>query len=124
MPMFIPPRQLQDNLKTSAKEVGKVMLKSSHLLIDRTVAKEIFGDDLNVHLVYYPDRNALMIAPKSDKLFKQLHKAKQHMLKDRNVQGDKTIALHELLIDNEINDADRDLEYECQKVLKILNVKL
>ncbi|MEM8525458.1 MAG: hypothetical protein AAGG68_12530 [Bacteroidota bacterium] len=122
--MFIPPRQLQDDLRASTKEASKVSLKSSHLLIDRTVATEIFGDDLNVHLVYYPDRRALMLAPKSDKLFKQLHKAKQHMLKDRNAQGDKTVALHELLIDNEINSTDRELEYECQKALKILNIKL
>ncbi|MEL6717421.1 MAG: hypothetical protein AAFP82_01760, partial [Bacteroidota bacterium] len=67
---------------------------------------------------------ALMIAPKSDELFKQLHKAKQHMLKDRNAQGDKTVALHELLIDHEISSIDRELEYECQKELRILNVKL
>ena len=55
---------------------------------------------------------------------KKLHKAKQHMLKDRNLKGDKSIALHELLIDNEIDSTDRDLVYDFQPGLGILNIKL
>ena len=122
--MFIPPNRLKNNFEPTQKENGQVRLKSSHLLIDHEVAGDIFGNDLNVNVVYYAERRTLMIAPKSDDLFKKLHKAKQHMLKDRNAKGDKTIALHELLIDNEVNSSDRNLEYEYQKELKILNVKL
>ncbi len=122
--MFIPPNRLKDNFKPTKEENGQVRLKSSHLLIDHKVATAIFEDDLNVNVVYYADRRTLMIAPKSEELFKTLHKAKQHMLKDRNAKGDKTIALHELLIDNEINSNDRNLEFELQKELRILNVKL
>ena len=65
-----------------------------------------------------------MIASTSDKDFKSLHKAKQYMLKDKSVNGDKSIALHELIIDNEIDSSDRELEFEVQAELKILNVKL
>ncbi|MEO1516932.1 MAG: hypothetical protein AAFV95_18055 [Bacteroidota bacterium] len=108
----------------SEGEAAQVRLKSSHLLIDRELALDIFGDDFNVNLVYYADRRTLMIAPQSEELFKQLHKAKQHMLKDRNAKGDKTIALHELLIDNEIDSSDRTVAFDCQKALKILTVKL
>ena len=122
--MFIPPNRLKNNFESNSKVGSKVRLKSSHLLIDHEVAATIFGQDLNAHLVYYPDRRTLMVAPKSDELFKQLHKANQHMLKDRNLKGDKTIALHEMLIDNDINDIDRDLAYEYQEGLGILNVKL
>lgn len=122
--MLIPPQRIQKELKSKSKEGGKVRLKLSHLLIDHEVASEILGNEPNVNMVYYSERKTLMIAPTSDDLFKKLHKATQHMLKDRSANGDKSIALHELLIDNELNDADRDLEYNFQKQLKILNVKL
>ncbi|MEM6963148.1 MAG: hypothetical protein AAF573_00190 [Bacteroidota bacterium] len=122
--MFIPPQKIQHQLKATAQAESKVRLKSSHLLIAGEVAQEIFGNDRNANVVYYSERRTLMIAPTSDDLFKKLHKAKQHMLKDRNAKGDKAIALHELLIDHEINSTERDLEFEAQAALKILNVKL
>ena len=122
--MFIPPNSLKNNYKADSDTGSKIRLKSSHLHIDREVVKEVFGDALNVFVVYYPDRHSLMIAPISDELFKKLHKAAQHMLKDRNLKGDKTIALHETLIDNQVDETDRDLEYELQSGLGILRVKL
>ncbi len=122
--MFIPPNRLKDRFESTPDVGSKVRLKSSHLLIDHEVAQEVFGNDLNAHVVYYPNKRTLMVAPKSDELFKTLHKANQHMLKDRNLKGDKTVALHELLIDNEIDDTDRDLTYDLQPGLGILNVKL
>lgn len=122
--MFIPPNRLKNSFESLKKEAGKVQLKTSHLLIDNTLASEAFGVDQNVNLIYYPKRGLLMIAPVSDELFTKLHKAKRHMLKDRNVEGDKTIALHELLIDNEIDSTDRSLDFEYQKELGVLSVNL
>ena len=122
--MFIPPNRLKNNYETSSNTGSKIRLKASHLMIDQEIATEVFGNDFNVNMIYYAEKRTLMIAAKSDELFKKLHKAKPHMLKDRNLKGDKTIALHEILIDNEVNDIDRDLEYESQKGLGILNVKL
>lgn len=122
--MFIPPKELASQVASASKAASKVQLKSAHLLIDREVVELIFGKDQNVYMAYYESRRTLMIAPISDDLFKQLHKATQHMLKDKNAKGDKTIALHDLLIDHEINSTDRALTYECQPELKILSVNL
>lgn len=122
--MFIPPNRLKDSFDPTPDVGSKIRLKSSHLLIDHEIASEVFGKDLNAHVVYYADRRTLMVAPKSDELFKKLHKANQHMLKDRNIKGDKTIALHEMLIDNDIDGTDRDLAYDLQPGLGILNIKL
>ncbi|MEL6866366.1 MAG: hypothetical protein AAFP19_18220 [Bacteroidota bacterium] len=122
--MLIPPQNIQNRLRATAEKGAKVRLRSSHLLIDKTLAAEIFDGEPNVNVIYYAGPRTLMVAPASDELFKKLHKAKQHMLKDKNAKGDKSIALHELLIDNEVNNSDRDLEYELQKALKVLNVKL
>ena len=120
--MFIPPNHLKDKFAPTPKSVCPVRLKSAHLLIDHIVASQLFGAELNVHLVYYPKRNTIMIAKQSDDLFKQLHKAKQHMLKGRNNQGDKSIAIHEILIDHKINNQERDLEYNVDQALGVLTI--
>lgn len=122
--MLIPPQNIQSQLKAEAEAGGPVRLKGSHLLIDAALAEELFGDAPNVHLIYYPDRRSLLMAPESDELFKKLHKAKPYMLKNRTAKGDKTIGIRELLIDHDINDTDRDLQHEGQKALRVLNVKL
>lgn len=122
--MFIPPNSLKNKLDSTSNVGSKVRLQASHLLIDHEIALDVFGKDFNVNMIYYPEKCTLMIAAKSDELFKKLHKANPHMLKDRNLKGDKTIALHEILIDHDINDLDRDLEFESPKGLGILNVKL
>jgi len=122
--MFTPPRKIQEELKSTAKAGSHVRLRSSHIYIDQEVASAVFGTDPNVNLIYYPERSTIMIAPASDELFKKLHKAKQHMLKNRNAKGDKSIAIHGLLIDNEVDSSDRDLKFESQHALKILNVKV
>ena len=122
--MFIPPQKISDNFSSGATASRTVELRSSHLLISSDLAKEAFGDSQNVYMAYYPDSRTLFVASIEDDVFKQLHKASQHMLKNRNLQGDKSIALHEILIDKEINTTDRTLAYEFDPLMKVINVKL
>jgi protein-disulfide isomerase len=122
--MFIPPKHIAQQLKEEKNTQGQLQLRSSHLLINSDLAHEFFKGDNNVYIVYYPDKKALMIAPISDELFKKLHKASQAMLKNSNQQGDKSIALHDILIDHQLDGQDRALDYECLKGLGILNVRL
>jgi len=89
-------------------------LKNSYLLIDAALARETFGDDPQVNVVYYPDRQTLLVAGKSKAFFETLHKTSRVLLKDRNLLGDKSINIRELLIDNDIDDADRDIAFELK----------
>jgi hypothetical protein len=42
------------------------------------------------------------------------------MLKDRNLKGDKAIAIHEILIDHELDPTDRELPFfEEDGIMKI-----
>jgi hypothetical protein len=122
--MFIPPVKIQEQLRRKAHGSHPVCLRSDHIWIEKAVAREVFGDNLNVYVVYYPEQRALMLAPVSDDVFKQLHKASQQMLKNRNLEGDKTIAVHDILIDNQVDRTDRALTYELQPGLGILKVAL
>lgn len=122
--MFIPPNSIRDQLGQDPNSTSSIRLQTSHLLISGKLAKDLFKDCTNVNLVYYPDRQTLMLAPPHNMPFKQLHKANQHLLKDRNLQGDKSIALHEILIDHQIDPSDRELTFELQPGLEILCIKL
>lgn len=100
-----------------------IYLKNSYLLIGASVAKEAFDDDLQVSVVYYPDRQTLLVAGKSKAFFEKMHKTSWLLLKDRNLLGDKSVNIRELLIDNDLDDTDRDLPYDL-KTTGIISVTL
>lgn len=122
--MFIPPEKLQKELSSSKPLAAKVRLKASHLFIHGEVAGPLFGHSPNVNLVYYPERRTLMLARKDDELFASLHKAKQFMLKARSISGDKSVAIHEILIDHDVDTSDRDLMYTAGDGSGILSIQL
>ncbi len=89
-------------------------LKNSYLLITAALAHEAFGDDPQVNVVYYPDRQTLLVAGASKSFFANMHKTSRVMVKDRNLLGDKSINIRELIIDNDIDDGDRDLVFDLK----------
>jgi hypothetical protein len=101
-----------------------VWLKKQHLWLSAEVANETFQEERQVYVVYYEEPGSLMLAPMSDDMFKQVHKCSLVILKDRNLKGDKTISLQEVIIDNDLDPADRSLEYTSAPGLNILQVKL
>lgn len=122
--MFIPPQKhiVKKEQETSMK--SEVFLESSHICISKGIVDKLYGDSLNTYLVYYPKKNALMLAPVTEELFKTIHKASQHMLKLKGLDGSKSIAIHELLIDNEIDRVDGPLEYKLEEPINTLTITL
>lgn len=103
--------------------MSAVYLKNSYLLIEATIAEVAFGDEWQVSVVYYPERQTLLVAGKSKAFFEKLHNTRWLLLKDRNLLGDKSVNIRELLIDNDLDDADRDVAYEL-KTTGILSITL
>ncbi len=101
-----------------------IQLKASHLLMDQSLVKEVLEDASHAYVTYYPERQTLLVASVAQAWFGKMHKASQHMLKARNAQGDKSLALHEILIDHELDEADRPLPYEVQQQGKMLRITL
>lgn len=104
--------------------MSQVKLKTQHLYLEASLAAAVFGDTVQVHTVYYPQQKSLLLAPKEDELFTKIHKTALQMLKTRNLQGDKSISLQELIIDHELDDTDRDLEFSHQEGIQLLQVKI
>lgn len=123
--MIIPPTGLQQKMREErSSDPSTLCLRSAHLVIPGSMASTLFDSAFNVHLVYYPEKRCLLIGRTEDDVFRQLHKTKQHLLKAGTSADNRTIALHEILIDHQISDADRELAFEWQKELGILNVQL
>lgn len=101
-----------------------VYVESGHICIKKNIAEKIFGQETVVFSVFYAKDNTFMVSPASEELFKTIHKANQQMLKMKNANGDKSISIQELILDNDIDEKDRDLEFVTEEALHILKVKL
>ncbi len=101
-----------------------VYLEATHICIKKNIAEKIFGSETVVLSVFYTKDNNFMVAPASEDLFRTIHKASQQMLKSKNAAGDKSISIQEVLLDNDVDENDRNLEFVIEEALHILKVKL
>ncbi len=101
-----------------------VYLEAGHICIKKNIAEKIFCSETVVLSVFYAKDNTFMVAPAGEELFRTIHKANQQMLKMKNAAGDKSISIQELVLDNEIDEKDRDLEFVIEEALHILKIKL
>lgn len=108
---------------TSPDEEG-VRLRRGHLWLPAAIASDVFGSDRQVYTVYYPERGHLLLAPMSDAAFKSLHQCSLAMLRIRNAAGDTSLSLQELLIDNDLDDGDRALDFEQPAGMPLLKLTL
>ena len=124
--MFIPPKKYLDKLteeKQQEKDLGKVFLKNSHLIIANEIAENLFCNVHHVYVSFKPDVKRLFIVPNTDEVFRKLHDPAQQMLKDLPQNRCKSIALHETLIDNDLAGIDRVLEYEIREKKQMLVIQ-
>lgn len=101
-----------------------IKLRTQHLWISSDIAGTVFGDIDKVYTVYYPQLHALLLAPMDDEIFPTIHKGDLQMLKTRNLEGDKTISLQEIIIDHDLDESDRDLVFMHQPGVRMLHVTL
>lgn len=122
--MFIPPKHVINKLNQEKSDRGPIQLINSHLLIDNEIVASHFGECFNVYGVYYPSRRVILIASVDDTLFKDLHKASQYMLKEAKLDSKRSIAIHDILIDNDLDNTDRALSHELNEEMKIITIQI
>jgi len=94
----------------------KISLKSSHIYLENDLVETIFENIHYAYIKYLKDQNRLLITPVSSQWFIKMYEPTQFLLKSRNLKGDKTLAIREILIDNDLDTTDRILEFEnCRK---------
>lgn len=94
--------------------MNALQLKNGHLLLTAELAAHAFPGEQQVRLVYYPERHELLVAGRSDIFFEKMHKTSWLVLKDRNPHGDKALYVRDLLLDHDLDAADRPVAYDLQ----------
>ena len=102
-----------------------VSLKSSHIYLDNELVADVFGNIHYAYAAYNVTQKQLLITPVSSQWFVKMYESPaQFLLKDRNLKGDKTLAIREILIDNDLDTADRNLEFELVEKTSLLKIKV
>lgn len=99
-------------------------MKSSHICVENDIVKCIFGDIHYAYVTYVEAQGKILITPVSSQWFVKMYKPTQFLLKSRNLKGDKTLAIREILIDNDLDVSDRDLEYEIIEKTSLIKVTI
>lgn len=121
---FIPGATQPSSNTPNQQDTGsEVQLRNRHLWISAAQAENAFGNAQQVLAVYYDNLKTLILAPDTDATFKQAHECSMIMLKTRSAKGDKSLSLEEIIIDNDLDDADRDLAFVSAPGMQMLQVK-
>ena len=100
--------------------MSELILKTQHIIIHHSLVGKLLMGETHVLLKYDPKEKILLLAPASNSEFKIIHKTAQYMLKEKTLQGDKSISIHEILIDQELDESDRELSFsEAEGIIKI-----
>lgn len=91
-----------------------MQLKNGHIILPVEMVSDVLQGEAQINFVYYPERSQLLFCAKSKTFFEKLHKTKWIMLKDKNLRGDKSWFVREILIDNDLEDTDRELPHEIK----------
>ncbi|MEO6347416.1 MAG: hypothetical protein ABIO60_05840 [Aquaticitalea sp.] len=103
---------------------SKITLKSTHLFLDKEVVTRLFSEVTHVYLFYHEGQHQILITPVTSQWFKKMHKPEQYILKARNLEGDKTIDIGGILIDNDLDETDKELEYEIIDKTELLKITM
>lgn len=101
-----------------------IALRSSHVYLSADLAQKVFDKIHFAYVAYVQDKEHLLITPVSSQWFTKMYESTQFMLKDRNLKGDKTLAVREILLDNELDTSDRELAYEWIEKTNLLKIKV
>jgi len=104
--------------------MDQIRLQSSHVQLSAALAEKVFNKIHYAYVTYVKDKGHLLITPVNSQWFVKLYEPTQFLLKDRNLQGDKTIALRELFIDHDLDPADRELDFEWIEKTNLLKISI
>ncbi len=100
----------------------KIALKSSHIYLESELVTSIFENIYYAYVTYVKDQKKILITPVTSQWFAKMFEPTQFLLKSRNLKGDRTLAIREILIDNDLETTDRELKFEIVEKTKLIKV--
>ena len=101
-----------------------VDLRSGHIIISANLAKKLFNGITFAFATYEKQSEQLLVTPVSSIWFAKVHGGAQFMLKERNLNGDKSLAVREIFIEHELDAEDRNLNFEMVEKTRLLKICL
>jgi len=102
--------------------MSKVTLKSSHIYLEVDMVTSIFENIHYAYVTYVKDQKKILITPVTSQWFVKMFEPTQFLLKSRNLKGDRTLAIREILLDNDLDTSDRELKFEIIEKTKLIKV--
>ena len=102
----------------------KVTLKSSHLCLDAALVNQLLEGNPYVFLSYKEAEKQLLLSPVTNSWFPKMHDTHQQFLKTKNKEGDSATALHAIILDHDLDDSDRELEFTVNHKSRFLKIDL
>ncbi|PCH74163.1 MAG: hypothetical protein COB98_10220 [Flavobacteriaceae bacterium] len=103
---------------------SNILLRSSHIYLENELVQTIFGKIEYAYVKYLKDQKRLLLTPVSSQWFVKIYDPTQFLLKSRNLKGDRTVAIREILIDNDLDATDRELTFEIVAKTKLIKINL
>ncbi|MEM6263348.1 MAG: hypothetical protein AAGI38_12625 [Bacteroidota bacterium] len=101
----------------------RLRLRGQHLWMSHELVAEHFPDAYAVLVNFNKGSGVLWIGPMTeDHMMNKFSTVSQYLLKLRNAKGDRTIAIHDLLLDNELPPDNRPLTYKWDSKFNILKI--
>ena len=102
----------------------EMALRSSHVQLSADLARKVFDKVHFAYVTYIKEKGHFLITPVSSQWFVKMYEPTQFLLKDKNAKGDKSLAVHELFIDNDLDSSDRKLAFEWIEKTNLLKVSI
>jgi hypothetical protein len=102
-----------------------VQLFNQHLIIGVELANLCIGEDRQVLAAMKPEAQKILLAKASDAKFKSEHKPIMLFVKQKNIQGDKSISLQEFFADHQtMSQENQALQYNFHENEGILEISI
>lgn len=84
-----------------------IRIQGNHIHISRDVVRSYIGDVPSVLINFNPGNRMLWIAAAHEEhVMRKFSTVQQYILKRKNAEGDRTIAIHDLILDHDIEDSE------------------
>jgi len=101
-----------------------VTLRSSHVTLNAALVQRVFDSINYAYVTYVAEQKKILITPVSSQWFVKIYKPTQFLLKSRNLKGDRTLAIREILIDHDLDTADRVLKFEIVEKTNLIKIAM
>tara|TARA_Y100001949_G_scaffold167722_1_gene165684 strand:+ start:320 stop:640 length:321 start_codon:yes stop_codon:yes gene_type:complete len=103
---------------------NSVILKSSHIIIDASVAVPCFGDSIHALISYKEDSSQLLLSWIENSFFSKLHECHQVILKQKDLKGSVSVPVRDVIIDYDLDDFDRALTFDFNTKNRFIKIDL